>query len=71
MKAVDELAHHTSIKLACSCLGLPRATYYRYHEAENKPPEAKRTSSPLSLSKSVSKKSKGLIFLDNFAIIPE
>ena len=51
MKAVDELAHHTSIKLACSCLGLPRAAYYRYHEAENKPPEAKRTSSPLSLSK--------------------
>ena len=51
MKAVDELAHHTSIKLACACLGLPRATYYRYHEAANKLPEAKRTSSPLSLTK--------------------
>lgn len=66
MKAVDELANHTDIKLACACLGLPRATYYRYRDAANKPTEAKKTSSPLSLSKGEREQVLSILHDDRF-----
>jgi putative transposase len=50
VKAVDDLAMHTGIKLACTSLGLSRATYYRDRMAKRYPAIVKRTSPPLALT---------------------